>query len=318
MQSNWWFVPERVAEGPNDLMLPRDNVTNGSKGIKKASAMTIYLHGVFIATSKDPSGTLKNRPGNVNDLFIATNHKTGNTPKVHRIHYFKEKQPINKWYSNFFDSVIYSTIDFKNDIFVLNIQIYDIDSYDKYKETLSAISENGNSIGVTFPSLSPFTAFALPVAKGILNLVDTLDEHDSIIDDSLRLEISEPNIGATLLQTGNFIYFNEPQSEGLKFDSTKKVVDANGDDFTHCDYLVISIRNKEIQEINEWENNQKASKLMAELQGKGSSGKAAVDFVKDTLDGYTNFNKLKRIRELETKQNLTPEEKVTIIQIKRG
>jgi hypothetical protein len=317
MQSDWWFTPEILSEGLTNLIVPADNLVNGSKEIKKASAITVYLHSIFVATSKDPSGKIKKRPGDANDLFIATTHKTGDTAKVQRIHYFKEKEPINRLYGNFFDSVIYSTVDFKNDVFLLNIQVYDIDSRDKYQEILSAVSENTNSIGVIFPALSPFTAMALPIAKGILNLVDTLDSHDKIIDDNLRLEIADPNIGTTILQTGNFIYFNKPQQEGLKFDSTKKVVDANGEPFTKCDYVVISIRNKEIPEINEWENNQKAAKLMSQLQGKGSGGKSSVEFVKGTLEGYNNFTKLQRMLELEKKQNPSPEEIALLAKLKQ-
>jgi hypothetical protein len=206
-------------------------------------------------------------------------------------------------FSNFFDSVIYSTKDFKYDIFNLNIQVYDIDNYDKYKEILSAISGMGNSLAVNFPALSPFAAITIPGANGILNLIDKIDEHDKIIDDTLRLEIAQPNIGAAILQTGNFIYFNQSQKEGLKFDSTKKIVKENGDSFTECDYVVISMRNTEIEEINEWEKDQKAAKLMSELQGKGTSGKAAVEFVKDTIEGYNNFRNLQRIAELEKKRN---------------
>lgn len=317
MSSNWWFVPEILADGLNDLIPLQDQPINGSKEIKKASSLTVYLHSVFIVTSKDPSGRFKNRPGNTNDLFIVTNHKTGNTVTVQRIHYFKERQPINQLYSNFFDSVVYSTNDFKNDSFNLKVQVYDIDSYDKYREVLSAISGMGGSVAVNFPALSPYTAIAVPGANGILNLVDTINQHDQIIDDTLRLEITEPNVGSTILQTGNFIYFKQPQNVGLKFDTSKRVVDTNGELFTQCDYFVISIKNIEIQEINEWEKDQKAAKLLSELQGKGSSGKAAVEFVKDTMDGYANFQKLQRIQAIMNKQNPTPEETALLSKLKQ-
>jgi hypothetical protein len=61
----------------------------------------------------------------------------------------------------------------------------------------------------------------------------------------------------------------------------------------------------------------KAAKLMSELQGKGSSGKAAVEFVKDTIDGYNNFRNLQRIAELERKQNPTPEEIALLSKLKQ-
>jgi hypothetical protein len=47
------------------------------------------------------------------------------------IHYYKDREPINKLYSSFFDSVLYSNKDFKYDLFNLNIQVYDIDNYNK-------------------------------------------------------------------------------------------------------------------------------------------------------------------------------------------
>lgn len=94
------------------------------------------------------------------------------------------------------------------------------------------------------------------------------------------------------------------------------VVDANGEQFTHSDYFVISVKNKEVEEINEWEKNQKAVKLLSESDGKGPSGKAAVEFVRDTMDGYTNFKKLKRIQELMDKQNPTPEETALLSKLK--
>ena len=128
----------------------------------------------------------------------------------------------------------------------------------------------------------------------------------------MRLDIGEPNTGLTLLQTGNYIYFNEPQSEGLQFSSNKTIVDSTNNSFSACDYAIISIRATEIQEINEWEKDQKAAKLMSELQGKGSSGRAAVDFVKDTVEGYNNFKKLQRISELQSLQDKSNEEKLLL------
>lgn len=317
MQSNWWYTPERLPEALTDLILPASNIVNGSKEIKKASAMTVYLHSVFIVTSKDHFGIMKKRPADVNDLFIATTHKTGDTAKVQRIHYYKENVPINRLYSNFFDSVIYSTVDFKSDVFLLNIQVYDIDNRDKHQEVLSAIFENANSIGVIFPALSPLTAMTFSVAKGIVKLVDSLDKHEKIIDDNLRLDIADPGTGANVLQTGNFVYFNQPQQKGLKLDSTKRVVDAKGKPFTKCDYVVISIRDKETQEINEWENNQKAAKLMSQLDGKGSGEKSSVEFLKSTLEGYNNFKKLQRVLELSSKQERSPQETALLTKLKQ-
>lgn len=98
--------------------------------------------------------------------------------------------PIERLYNNLFNSIIYSTNDFKYDTIMLNLQVYDIYNYDKYRDVLSAISGMGNSLAVNFPTLSPYTSIVMPGVNGILNFVDGINEHDRIIDDNLRLEIA--------------------------------------------------------------------------------------------------------------------------------
>jgi len=56
--------------------------------------------------------------------------------------------------------------------------------------------------------------------------------------------------------------------------------------------------------------------LMSELDGKGNSGRAAIDFVRDTLEGYTNFKKLQRIQELQSKTTKTKEEQDLLDKLK--
>ena len=171
---------------------------------------------------------------------------------------------------------------------------------------------------VTFPVTKPFTAAALPVTiQGVLQVINTFDQHEKIIDSNLRLGLIQENIGTKILQTGHWIYFNIPQEEGSKINSTLQVIDrsGNGDIFTGCDYVVYSIRAEEYQEP-EWEIDQKVAKLLSELDGKGNSGKAALEFVRDAFEGYSKFKKLNRIKELEEKKDKTEEEKRLLEKLK--
>ena len=106
------------------------------------------------------------------------------------------------------------------------------------------------------------------------------------------------------------MYFNKPQDDGLKINSTLQVTDGNntGDLFRDCDYVVYSVRGEEAEEPD-WETDQKVAKLLSELGGKGNSGKSAIEFVRDTVEGYSKFKKLNRIKELEEKADKTDEEK---------
>jgi len=74
------------------------------------------------------------------------------------------------------------------------------------------------SVSITFPVIAQYAALALPAVRDVIDVIDSLDQHDKIIDTNLRLEIAQENTGAQILQTGHWIYFNEPQEEG-KFDS---------------------------------------------------------------------------------------------------
>jgi len=116
----------------------------------------------------------------------------------------------------------------------------------------------------------------------------------------------EENIAKRILQTGHWICFSEPQNEGLIIDSQLRISRDNNP-FNESSYAVYSIRAEETEEPN-WETNQKIATLLTELAGKGNSGKAAINFLNETMDGYTKFKKLKRINELKTKDKRTREE----------
>ena len=235
--------------------------------IKKSMSMSVHLNGVYIAESYDAGMFTE---GVTNDLLIVSSFQTGTSPTVQRIHYYKNKQEIHQWIGNFFKSLVCSFTGFNDSHITLRLQIYDIDDYEKWKDVLSSISSFGQHASVTFPVIAPYVTVGLPAATGILELVDKLDEHDKIIDDNLRLEITLENVGTQILQTGHWIYFKEPQEVGLKVNSILQVIDdrnGNQDLFNKCSYGVYSIRAEEDPEP-QWEIDQKMAKLLSELDGK--------------------------------------------------
>jgi hypothetical protein len=89
----------------------------------------------------------------------------------------------------------------------------------------------------------------------------------------------------------------------LKLNSNLQVVDAaSGRLFDGCSYVLYTIRKEEANEPD-WEIDQKVAKLLSELNGKGNSGKAAIEFLRNTMEGYNKFKKLRRIQESESKEN---------------
>ena len=81
-----------------------------------------------------------------------------------------------------------------------------------------------------------------------------------------------------------------------------------GEPFIDGSYAVYSIRKLDYQEPF-WEIDQKIAKLFSELDGKGNSSRAPIDFLRDTIEGYTAFRKIQRYYVLQSKvQRRTVEE----------
>ena len=137
-----------------------------------------------------------------------------------------------------------------------------------------------------------------------------MDDHYGIIETNLRLDVADDNTAYQVLQTGNLICFDEPQEEALLLKPNMDIYhkEPQGEPFVEGSYAVYSIKRVCYQE-QFWEIDQKIAKLLSELDGKGNSSRAPVDFLRDTMEGYTAFRKIQRYYELQSKgDRRTPEE----------
>jgi hypothetical protein len=322
-ESRWWFSPLKIDETGNELLPSAHKVHEKSEKLSNASAFSIDMRRFFVNKSYDKDEGLfrKHAPEklkdifhkaeNTNDLLIVSSFQTGTAPIVQRIHYLKKGQKINQIIGDFYKTLVCSFSDFKDKHITLQTQVYDIDQYDDIKETVDSASSLAGNISVTFPVVAPYVAMGTSVVKGLTGLLDKLDEHESIIDSNLRLDVADDSTGYQVLQTGHWICFDEPQEEVLilkpNMDIYRKEPQGR-DPFIDGSYAVYSIRKVDYQEPF-WEIDQKIAKLLSELDGKGNSSRAPVDFLRDTMEGYTAFRKLQRYFELQTKgDKRTPEE----------
>lgn len=301
-QQKWWFVPKTI-DKTTDLLEDAVNEKPTSTLIKKAAQLSILCRGVYVDTSEDNEGGLRTKKeGTKNDLLIATTFQTGKQPEVQRLHKFLPKQEIG-WVGSFFRSVVYSSGDFKNAKITLRPQVYDIDDHKDIIENVSSLSTIAESVSGFFPVISPYMALATTAAKALSSLIHKLDKNEKIIDpkgEPLSLNVTDEYTGFNLLQTGHWIYFNKPQSKGLKITPTMKILKDN-ENFQDCSYAIYSIMNEQVNEPD-WENNQKIATLLSELEGKGRSGEVSIKFLRETMKGYTNYNKLNRILDLEKRK----------------
>ena len=321
-ESRWWFSPLKIDEIGNELLPSAHRVDEKSEKLNNASAFSIDMRRFFVNKSYDKEEGLfrKHAPEklkeifhkaeNTNDLLIVSNFQTGTAPTVNRIHYLKKGQKINQIIGNFFKTLVCSFSDFKDKHITLQTQVYDIDQYDDIKGVVDSASSLAGNISVTFPVVAPYVALGTSVAKGLTELLNKLDEHDAIIDSNLRLDVADDSTGYQVLQTGHWICFDEPHEEDLILKPNMDIYHKGpqGGPFIDGSYAVYSIRKVDYQEPF-WEIDQKIAKLLSELDGKGNSSRAPVDFLRDTMEGYTAFRKIQRYYELQSKGNRrTPEE----------
>jgi hypothetical protein len=269
-----------------------------TSAFESAEPMTVRLRGVMVAKNRD--GVLRG----ANDLVVVTKTQFGNEPPVQRLHYL-ERDVEPGWEDDFFHDVVLSTRDLVDERLTLRIQVYDADGV---KQSLAkSIGDLASKTAVTFPVLVPYAGLVGLGAQVLLDLVDNIDDHDRIIDDRLTLEMADPGTGHKLLQPGYFVCFAQEASGEYELGGDLRVATSDGSRYER-DYAVLEVA-REYHDHRELERNHKAAKLVSELNGKGQSTTAPLEFLEETLDTYTKFRKLQRVKELQSKDELTDAER---------
>lgn len=295
----WWGTPLNL--GSTKALQQLNQPFPGESTFAEAEPITVRIRGVMIREDKDALFAKDN------DIIINTTFQFGNEPPVQRLHFMKNNVPL-AWVGDFFHDVILSTRDFKDKILTLRIQVYDLDGVSN--ELVNGVRMAAASSIVAFPYLALYAGTVAFAAPMLLTLINNLDEHDRILDERIKLEVDAPGTGHKLLQPGYFVCFKEPVASGLSLNQDLRIVTDRGKEFRNSTYVVLEIA-REFHVHSQWEIDQKVAKLVAELNGKGQSGKAALEFLRDTLDGYTKFKKLQRAHALQNKQEISiPEQQL--------
>ncbi|MBK7919790.1 MAG: hypothetical protein IPJ94_26740 [Chloroflexi bacterium] len=305
-QEKWWGAPEHITKNGVALTSRLDALfAKGCETIKNTQPLTVRIRGVMIREDLDRDWLRKDD----NDLIIVTTSQFDTEPPVQRLHFMNNNVALG-WQGDFFNDTVLAIKAFNEEKrrLTLRIQIYDVDKIET--GFVDAIVSSAKSVAVAFPNLAPYVAATSFVLPSFSKLVENFSNHDQILDERLTLELSEVNSGRKLLQPGYFVYFSTPQEDGLFLEHTLKVCHKNDDadnEFKDCSYAVLGIE-RDMKESREWEIDQKTSKLIAQLQGKGESGQASIEFLRETLDGYDKFKQLQRAKELQSKKKRTPDE----------
>lgn len=294
----WWVAPMKDIN-PIVELSGLDSYFSPENQFHEAEPITINLRGVNIVESMDAKPWHRS---DKNDLMIVTLSQFGKEPPVTKLHFMKDNVECG-WQGDLFHDVVLAMRDFKDltNSLTIRVQVYDLDKFDK--SVIESVCDMAQSTAIAFPALAPYVGAASFGAKAASNLVNNIDQHDMILDQRIRLVAGEPHTGHNLLQPGYFVCFRRPVTEGeVKYlDSQLHVLDGDKNEFKGCSYAVVEVQ-KEFRQNPGLEIDRKAAKLASELDGKGQSGKAALEFLIDTLSTYTKFRNLQRIKELEVKE----------------
>jgi hypothetical protein len=295
-QRTKWGVPRSAAV--RDL-LPLTQSFPGETGFAEAEPITVRLRGVEIREDEDLDFLFI---PNKNDVIIVSSFQFDSQPPVQRLHYMKKGVDLGRVVPIFKD-VVFSLDGLAKEykMLTLRIQVYDVDgmSDEMIADVSAAATSAAKTASVLFPQLGLVAAGVGLALPPLLKLISNLNNHDKIIDESLQLEIGPGGLRDEVLQPGYFICFKRPQAEGLSLDDNLCVTKSDGSEFTDCSYAVFDIRREYWSDVATWAIDQKMAKLVAELDGKGQSDKAPIDYLTETLTAYSKWQNLKRATEIK-------------------
>ena len=303
----WWATPLNV--GARSDLKYLDQYFAGERGFRRAEPISVRFRGVLVQEDEDWWRF------NDNDLMIVSTFQFGVEPPVQRLHFLKRGVPLG-WHEDFFNDVVLSVREFPSKTLTIRIQVYDVDMIDKdlIEGIQDASSKVTSSVAIAFPQIAPYAGavgFAVPA---FMNLIDNLVDHDRILDQRIKLEIADPSSAFKLLQPGYFVCFKHPVAAGLKLNRDLRVINPDGSAFTDFSYAVLCVT-RDYDGQDDWEINQKIAKLLAELNGKGKSGKAALRFLRETMEGYQKFKLLERAVSLRSRTNLSSREETLLAEL---
>lgn len=297
MRNQVWFVPREQ----NKLLSPF-KLHDDSFLVKKAKPFTANIQTVVVGEDLDgwPRGN--------NDLLIMTSSSLGESPRVQRIHFYEEEIKVGQPIQNIFSNNIYATEDYPGSRLWLKINVVEIDKdTGERKALIDAFSSLVAQFGAVFPAVAPYT-FAAATVVGVINkLALALEKNERVIHFPFALYGSAGIPGNAPLQLGNYIVFSKPINDPSKYTYNESGTLEGIDDNDKVSYVVFYITDK-ILRSPEFITNQKVATLLTQLNGNDQTPKATVDFLSETLSGYSNFKRLKRYIDLKNESSRTEDE----------
>ncbi len=284
-----------------------------AKKLVAAQQFSVSLKSVMVADDLD------GWPRGDNDLLLTTSSSLGEAPKVQRVHYYAEEIKAKTVLKHFYGETMFVCEDYSGtDRLWLEINVSEVDTDTGERKALTnAFSKLAATAGAVFPLAMPYAALASGVTIAAEKLISALEENVSAIECPIALYSPDRPDAGMPLQTGTYVVFSqEVDGSEYQFEQGFKIkrVDGKGVGVAYAIFTVEAVKSVSPN----WVISQKVATLLTQInQGNNNSPAGTIDFLKDTLEQYSNFKDLKRYAQLKAKDpaKLTDEEKQLMEQI---
>jgi len=278
-----------------------------AKKLVAAQPFSVSLKSVMVADDLD------GWPRGDNDLLLTTCSSLGEAPKVQRVHYYAEEIKPRTVLKNFYGETMFACDDYSGtDRLWLEIKVSEVDTDTGERKALTnAFSKLAATSGAVFPVAMPYAALASGVTVAAEKLISALEKNVSAIECPIALYSPDRPDSGMPLQVGTYVVFSqEVDGSEYKFEQGFKIKRVDGKEVGVA-YAIFTVEAVKSVSPN-WVISQKVATLLTQInKGNNNSPAGTLDFLKDTLDQYSNFKDLKRYAELKAKglSNITDEEK---------
>lgn len=278
----------------DELLSPYKLYEGRSRPIKKAENFSVSIATVVVDEHLD--GIF----GKDNDLLILTRSALGSRPVVERVHFYGEEIEKGQPISNLLANLAFVAEDYDPlERLWCELVVLEIDRHreSERKAAVDAFRNLAATTGAIFPAMVPY-AFGVAAAAGVVEkLVSRLARDKYVVSVPVALHGAESMRGEMPLQEGTYVAFSGPvDASGWRLSDSGQL---EGRGIEGHSYVVFNIAPKAFVGHTEI-TSQKIATLLTQLRdGNPASARSAIEFLRETLDSYSNFDKLHRYLELK-------------------
>ena len=270
-----------------------------------AAAQSFSVTSVATVVAADLDGILRGK----NDVLILSKSSLGEQPLVERINFFEREIDKGQPIQNLLSNTVYVCEDYNGSGRLwLELNVLEIDtSTGERKSAINAFQSLAATSGAVFPALLPYAMASSTVVKVVEKLFSALEKNTQVVRIPISFYPGKEKRGYAPFQEGTYVVFAIPQ-QPEKFTVADNCLLESEEDISDVSYTVFDIFPEE-RVSPEFVQTQKIATLLTQIRsGNQNTTKSSLEFLTETLEGYSNYRKLQRYLELAKKTDKTDKE----------